>query len=160
MGKQLIVGVADMKVSNDPTTTIVTFSLGSCLAVCVYDPAVRVAGLLHIMLPDSALDPAKAQINPFMFADTGIPLLFKEAYRLGAMKTRMEVRLAGASQIMDNSGVFNIGKRNYLAGRKILWKNNVMVKAEDVGGNIHRTVRLDVATGQITLKLPGEERPL
>ncbi len=158
---KLIIGVADMKVSNNPQARLITYSLGSCLAVCIYDPVVRVGGLLHLMLPDSKIDPDKAQKNPFMFADTGIPLLFKEAYRMGAVKNRLEVRLTGASQILDDSGVFNIGKRNHLAARKILWKNNVMVKAEDIGGTEHRTVRMDLSNGAITLNVPGRrERSL
>lgn len=66
-----------MKISNTPGTVLVTYSLGSCIAVAIYDPLVRVGGMLHFMLPDSELDPEKAQNNPFMFADTGIPSLFK-----------------------------------------------------------------------------------
>ena len=115
----IIVGVADMQVTNDPAYTLVTYALGSCIGVTIYDPAVKIGGLLHFMLPESALDPQKAQKNPWMFADTGIPLFFKEAYRLGAEKKRMLVKIAGGSQIMDDSQYFNIGKRNYLALRKI-----------------------------------------
>jgi len=157
----LVVGVADMKASNQRNSTLITYSLGSCLGVCVYDPEVKVGGLLHLMLPESKIDKAKAQANPFMFADTGIPLLFKEVYRLGGVKSRLVVKLAGASQILDSAGVFNIGKRNYLAARKILWKNNVLIKSEDVGGMIHRTVKLELASGRTTVKITGGEvKPL
>lgn len=157
----LVVGVADMQVSKDGQTTLVTYSLGSCLAVCIHDPVSKVGGLLHLMLPESKIDPAKAQHNPAMFADTGIPFLFREAYKLGAVKTRIEVSLFGAAQILDSSGVFNIGKRNYLAARKILWKNNILIKREEVGGTIHRTVWLDVASGALKLRSAGrKEREL
>jgi chemotaxis protein CheD len=91
-----------------------------------------------------------------MFADTGIPLLFKEAYRYGATKSRMIVKVAGGSQILDDSGFFNIGKRNYMALRKILWKNNILIKAEDIGGQVSRTVRLDLASGKVWVKYSGE----
>ena len=120
----LIVGVGDMKVSNDPNAVLVTYSLGSCIGVGVYDPAVKVAGLLHYMLPESSLDPTKARRNPFMFGDTGIPMLFKETYRYGAKKSRLKVMVAGGAQILDQNGLFNIGKRNHALLRKMLWKNN------------------------------------
>ncbi len=89
----LIVGVGDMKVSNDPNTVLVTYSLGSCIGVGVYDPVAKVAGLLHYMLPESSLDAVKARKNPFMFGDTGIPVLFKETYRLGAKKNSHKSRV-------------------------------------------------------------------
>jgi len=154
--KRLIVGVADMKVTNDPENMLITYSLGSCIGITIYDPAVKVGGLLHFMLPDSKIDVEKAQKNPFMFADTGIPLLFKEAYKLGGEKGRMKVKVAGGSQILDETGFFNIGKRNTMALRKILWANNVLIAAEDVGGNGNRTVSMEVSSGKVWIKTSGE----
>jgi chemotaxis protein CheD len=151
----ITVGVADMKVSNDPEAVLVTYSLGSCIGIAVYDPAVRVAGILHFMLPDSSLDPAKAKKKPFMFADTGIPPLFKEAYNLGAEKRRMRIIVVGGAQVLDQQGFFNIGKRNHMAVRKIFWKNKAMVSYEDVGGNVNRTVKLAVKDGSCLLKVSG-----
>lgn len=153
----LVVGVADMKASAESGAVLVTYSLGSCLGVSVYDPETKVGGLLHLMLPESKIDREKAKANPFMFADTGLPLLFKTVYKMGGVKERLIVKLAGASQILDSAGVFNIGKRNYLSARKLLWKNNVLIKAEDIGGTIHRTVRLNVETGETTVKITGGE---
>jgi len=152
----LVVGVSDMKVSHEAESVLVTYSLGSCIGITIYDPAAHVGGLLHFMLPDSTLNPAKAQENPSMFADTGIPLLFKAAYALGAVKQRMRVLVVGGSQIMDQQGFFNIGKRNHMAARKIFWKNNVMVNFEDVGGNVNRTIKLAVKNGQIWMKVSGQ----
>ncbi|MBI5607159.1 MAG: chemotaxis protein CheD [Deltaproteobacteria bacterium] len=153
---KIIIGIADMGVSRDQQSGLITYSLGSCIGVAIYDPVAGVGGLLHYMLPESQIDPHKAQKNPFMFADTGIPMLFKEAYRVGASKSRIIVKVAGGSQILDDSGFFNIGKRNYMALRKILWKNNVLIKAEDVGGQVSRTVRMDLATGKVFLRYSGE----
>ena len=82
----LIVGISDIKVSNNVNDVIVTYALGSCIGVVVYDPMAKVGGMLHYMLPDSTLDQNKAKNNPAMFADTGIPLLFKTCYKLGAEK--------------------------------------------------------------------------
>jgi len=87
----LIVGVSDMKVTNNIKATLVTYSLGSCIGISIYDSVARVGGLLHYMLPESNLDLEKAKKNPYMFADTGIPALFKAAYKLGAKKQRLKV---------------------------------------------------------------------
>lgn len=155
---KLIVGIADMKVSKDPDITLITFSLGSCIGVSLYDPTVKVGGLLHFMLPDSTIDPLKAQKNPWMFADSGIPLFFKEAYRLGAEKERLEVKVVGGAQILDDSQFFNIGKKNYVALRRIFWANQVLISAEEVGGNVHRTLSLELASGRTWVKIAGGPR--
>ena len=151
----LTVGVSDMKVSNDPESVIVTYSLGSCIGIAIYDPVVRVGGLLHFMLPESSLDLNKAKNNPYMFADTGIPALFKSAYELGAKKQRMKIIVAGGSQVLDQQGFFNIGKRNDMAVRKIFHRNNVFIDYKDVGGNVNRTVRLAIKTGEANMKVSG-----
>jgi chemotaxis protein CheD len=152
----IVIGVSDLKVSNDVESTLVTYSLGSCIGISVYDPVAHVGGMLHFMLPDSGLDRVKSRENPYMFADTGIPPLFKKSYNLGAKKHRMKVIVVGGAQVHDQNGIFNIGKRNYLAVRQILWKNNVMIDYEDVGGNANRTVKLAIKTGQVWLKIPGQ----
>jgi chemotaxis protein CheD len=84
-----IVGVADMKVSNNSKESIITYSLGSCIGLVVYDPIARVGGMLHYMLPESSIDKNKAEQRHYMFADSGIPRLIKEAYKLGAVKQRI-----------------------------------------------------------------------
>lgn len=150
-----IVGVADMKVSDNTKDSIITYSLGSCIGLVIYDPVVKVAGILHYMLPDSSLDKEKAVARPYMFADSGIPRLFKTAYQLGAVKQRMIVYVAGGAEILDQSGFFNIGKRNYMALKKMFFKNNIMISKQNVGGNVNRTVRVDIATGNIYLKTSG-----
>jgi chemotaxis protein CheD len=150
-----IIGVADMAISNSADETLITYSLGSCVAVVIYDPVVRVGGMLHLMLPEASMDLEKAKRKPAMFADSGIPVLFKQSYQLGATKKNAIVKIAGGSQIMDENGVFNIGKRNHLAVRKIFWKNNVVIAAEHVGGNVNRTVRLEIATGRVIVKVSG-----
>ncbi len=151
----LVVGMADCQVSKSPDQVLITYALGSCIAVAIHDPVAGVGGMLHYMLPESAISPVKAGENPYMFADTGIPLLFRRAYTCGAEKRRLVVRVAGGAQVMDREGVFNIGKRNYLALRKILWKAGVLVQGEDVGGNMSRTVRLEVGSGRFWLRGSG-----
>lgn len=153
----IIVGVSDMRVSNDPNSVLITYSLGSCIGISIYDPMVKVGGLLHFMLPDSRLDEGKARRNPLMFADTGIPALFKAAYELGAAKQRMRVIVVGGAQILDQKGFFNIGKRNNMAVRKLFWKNKVMIDYEAVGGNVNRTIKLQISDGGTWLKTSGQQ---
>lgn len=153
----LVAGIADMKVTNDPAKTIVTYSLGSCVGVVIHDPVAKVGGILHAMLPealDKRDDPA---FSPCKFVDTGVPLLFREAYRLGARKSRIEVSVVGGAQIMDDSGYFNIGKRNLNALRRILWRNGMLVSREHVEGAVSRTVSLEVATGIVRVRLGWNE---
>jgi chemotaxis protein CheD len=155
-----VVGVGDCAVSNDPEAVLVTYALGSCIGVAVHDPVAKVAGLLHYMLPESSLNPTKALERPYMFADTGIPLLLESACRLGAAKARLKVSVVGGAQLLDSNEIFNIGKRNHLALRRIFWKSGILVHYEDVGGTSSRTIRLEVATGQLTLRHGGTDRVL
>jgi chemotaxis protein CheD len=159
--KPAVVSVADCLVSDNAAISLITYAPGSCIAVAIHDPVARVGGLLHLMLPESSLSREKAEQNPFMFADSGVPLLFRRAYQAGAEKRRLIVWLAGGAQVMDDNGVFNIGKRNYLIVRKLLWHAGVLVHAEDVGGGDSRTVRLDVGAGRVHVRTSGgQERPL
>lgn len=150
-----IVGVADMIVSNDPRVSVITYSLGSCIGLTIYDPVATVGGILHYMLPESSIDREKARRKPFMFADTGIPRLFKSAYKLGAKKQRIRIYVAGGAEILDQKGFFNIGKRNYMALKKMFLRNNVIIDKQDVGGNHNRTVRIEIASGDIYVKTSG-----
>lgn len=94
----VVIGISDLKVSNKADDVLVTYALGSCIAVAIYDPRAKVGGLLHYMLPDSTLDLNKAKATPGMFADTGIPLLFKACYNLGAQKKSMIVKVVGGAR--------------------------------------------------------------
>jgi len=158
----VVIGVADCHVTNDISNVLVTYALGSCIGVSIYDPIARVGGLLHFMLPEAPADAAQSGKSPYMFANTGIPMMFHEAYEKGAQKRRLRVRVAGGAQIMDEKGVFNIGQRNSLAMRRIFWKAGVIVHAEETGGRSARTMRFEIASGRIFLRSPGdpEEREL
>ena len=149
---ELIVGISDLKVSNNPGDILITYALGSCIGVTVFDPKARVGGLLHFMLPDSTLDSNKAKTTPAMFADTGITLLFKSCYAIGAEKKRMIVKVVGGASILDDTNYFRIGQKNITAMRKIFWRNNVLIDGEDTGENFNRTVKLELSSGRCILK--------
>lgn len=153
---KIIVGISDMKVSKNPTDILITYSLGSCIGVAIWDPVVKVGGLLHYMLPESKIDRERAAKTPYMFGDCGIPMLFREAYKLGASKSRLVVKAVGGSQLLDPTGLFNIGKRNYLIMQKLFERNKIVVAKEDIGGSVNRTVSLHVGTGRTLLKVSGK----
>ena len=138
----LTVDISDIKLSAEPDDVIVTYALGSCIAVMVYDPVRMAAGMIHYMLPLSETSPEKAKAKPAMFADTGIPLLFQSMYKLGCRKQDLVVKVAGGGALYDDKGVFSIGKRNYTVLRKMFWKSSVIIAAEDVGGSRSRTARI------------------
>lgn len=158
--KLVTVDIADLQVSKDPDAVLVTYALGSCIAVIVYDPIKRHGGMIHYMLPVSSTSPEKARDRPAMFADTGVPMLFHAMYDLGCDKRNLVVKVAGGSSVLDANGVFEIGKRNHVILRKMLWKVGVPIAAEDVGGNLSRTARLYVDSGRVTIKSQEAERDL
>ncbi len=154
----ITVGLADLQVTADPGARLVTYALGSCLGIAVYDPIAGVGGLLHAMLPLSSLDAEKARGNPALFVDTGVPALFRACYRLGAVKARMLVKVAGgaAAAAPGESDRFQIGRRNILTLRQLLWRNGVRVQAQDVGGHqLPRTMALHLADGAVSLRVSG-----
>lgn len=157
MPKLMTIDIADLKVSDEPDTVLVTYALGSCIAVILYDPIKRAGGMIHYMLPLSSASPDKAKASPAMFADTGIPILFGKMYELGCEKKNIIVKVAGGGALYDDKGMFNIGQRNYTVMRKIFWKNSIIISAEDVGGAKSRTAKLFLDTGIVTIRSGREE---
>lgn len=155
-GHERIIGVGDVLVSADPDDLLITYSLGSCIGLTLYDPVARVGGLLHAMLPLSSLDPTRAAQNPALFTDTGVAALLEGLFALGARKRNLVACAAGAANQMDRQDLFRIGERNYVVLRKLLWKNEILLAAEDIGGTASRTLCLDMATGETLLRVFGK----
>jgi chemotaxis protein CheD len=155
--KPLVVGVGEGGVSRDPDAMLVTYALGSCVAVMLHDPVAKVAGMVHYMLPESSMSREKSDAQPWMFADTGISHLLRATLEQGAEKRRLVISAAGGAQIMNDNSMFNIGKRNCLALRKALWKFGLIAHAEETGGTVARTVRMEVGSGRVWLQAPGGE---
>ncbi|MFO7930378.1 MAG: chemotaxis protein CheD [Thermodesulfobacteriota bacterium] len=152
----VVVDIADMRISDNPNDTLVTYSLGSCIGVAIYDPALRIGGMIHCMLPLSKVDREKAKNRPYMFVDTGMQQMLTYLYEAGMRKARAVVNVAGGSQVLDSQGVFKIGERNFTVLRKILWKNGLLMHVQEVGGNRSRTIGLEMATGRFSIKSGGE----
>ncbi|MBN2308069.1 MAG: chemotaxis protein CheD [Candidatus Hydrogenedentes bacterium] len=157
---QITVGISEMKVSDKADDVLVTYSLGSCVGLALHDPARGVGGLIHCMLPLSRIDPAKAKANPMMFTDTGVPQLIQTVLDMGAVRKRLVAKVAGAAAPLQDNGVFKIGERNYVVLRKILWKNDILIASEEVGGTAARTMYLEIGTGKTRIRSGGVEKEL
>ncbi|GAB4278634.1 MAG: chemoreceptor glutamine deamidase CheD [Candidatus Rifleibacteriota bacterium] len=151
------VGIGEYFVSGQPDAVIKTMALGPCVGVAVFSKDAKIAGLLHVQLPLSTTNPELAARRPGAFADTGIPLLLEEFARCGCRPSDLVVKIVGGSQVMDPAGTFNIGKRNYLAVKKILWAFRLWPVAEEIGGNISRTVTISVGSTDVLITTPGME---
>lgn len=127
--------------------------VGSCVAVCLWDPSSGVGGLLHFLWPDSKLNPEQAESAPACYADTGVRLLFEQAGLMGADKGRCKVRLVGGAEIPDRDQAGHWAKRNLLAVRSVLWRNGVFLDGEEVGGTKARRATLTVSNGEVLVGL-------
>lgn len=155
----LFVDVGDVAVSNSSADVLKTSApVGSCVAVCLWEPEAGVAGLLHFLWPDSKLNPEQAESQPARFADTGLLLLFDRAGRFGATKGRCKVWLVGGADIADREGSDKWAKRNVLAARSVLWKAGILLDGEDVGGTKARRATVSVTDGQLTVKVEEVEK--
>lgn len=153
--KRITVNISDMKASADRDAYLITHSLGSCIGLVAYDAKCAAGALLHFQLPDSTIHGRRAQENPFMFADTGIPLFLQQLYALGADRGRIVVGMFGGANMLDDEELFKIGTKNARAAKRILWQHAIAITHEDVGGRSSRTVSLDLDTGVIGLRRDG-----
>ena len=152
MADLIKVGMADFKVRRSPAT-IISYGLGSCIGVSLYDPQTKIGGLLHIMLPDSKQ--SRATDNPAKFADTGIPLMLDEVLKMGASRSRLVAKMAGGAQMFafaNATDVMRVGSRNVAASKEILQKLGIRLVGEDTGANYGRTVQIDLTNGVYTVK--------
>ncbi len=151
-----VVLVADMKVANSGDE-LVTHALGSCLGVLIYDPVEKIGGLLHAMLPLSKVNPSRADANPCMFIDTGLPFLLEAFFDAGGSKSRIVVKAAGCGNLLGKNEMFEIGERNHKVLKQLLMESNIALESEDIGGTENRTVHFDLTSGHVTLSNSGRE---
>jgi chemotaxis protein CheD len=144
------VGIGDFKHSSEQSDTLKTYGLGSCVALVVYSTSRKIAGMIHIALPEASVNPAKANQLPGYFADTGVPMVVDWIDKIANGNRKLfSYRLYGGASILDENNRFDIGRRNALAVKRLLWRYGCGVIKEDLGGNSSRTVSVDVATGEV-----------
>jgi chemotaxis protein CheD len=149
--KMVNVGIGEYHVSQNGDDVIKTYGLGSCVAVLMYDRVQKAAGLLHVALPDSSVNTGKAEKLPGYFVDTGLPHFLTKMQFQPNLRMHFWIKLVGGANIMDTENRFDIGKRNVLAIKKMLWKSQLGIIAEDIGGSKSRTVSISVASGEVII---------
>jgi chemotaxis protein CheD len=147
MSELIKVGMADYKIGRNPSS-LISYGLGSCVGIALFDSGSKIGGLAHIMLPDSTQ--ARSAENPAKFADTALPLMLDEMIKMGAQKSRVTAKIAGGAQMFtfaNATDVMRVGERNTEAVRTLLKKLDIRIIADDTGGNYGRTVELQLDTG-------------
>lgn len=155
--KSIVANLGEVKVSGDPEVTISCLGVGSCIALCMYDPESGVGGVAHIVLPYSD-NGAQARGNATKYADVAIPTLLQQMREAGAVRSRLVTKIAGGAQMLSAGTAgkaFDTGARNIEAVKKVLADEAIDIAAEDLGGNKGRTVRLHMGTGKLTVKTVG-----
>lgn len=156
MANSLAVGLGEIQVSKSMGDVLVAFGLGSCLGIGMYDPVLRLGGLLHAVLPTNN---KKSDDSPAKYVDTGISLLMEKMNSMGALKSRIIIKMAGGANILTAPAMssFDIGARNITAAREMFSRLNVKLNSEDVGGQTGRTIRLYIADGRMTIRVMGSQ---
>lgn len=155
MTDKLVVGIADMKMASREGM-LITYALGSCIGICLYDPVLRLAALVHVMLP---LNMETGRKSPLKYADTGIRETLRQMEARGAKRNRVTAKIAGGARMFDvpgNGSLGNIGQRNIESVHMTLKKEGVRLLKEDVGGSVARTLLFDAATGQACVRSYGK----
>lgn len=148
--KRVDVGIGEFYASS-LDEEIKTYALGSCVALVIWDNTTKAGGLIHIALPDSTINPQKAQDKPGYFVDSGLPVFFTLLKNIGANRKSSWVKLVGGASILDENNTFDIGRRNILGVKKYLWKIGLALNGEDSGGTISRTVSLNLPSGDLQI---------
>ena len=154
MVKKYIIGIADMKMAQREGM-LVTYALGSCIGICLYDPAIKLAALLHILLP---LNLETGRKSPLKYADTGIRETIRQMEQKGASRRRIVAKIAGGAKMFEIQGggsLGNIGQRNIESVHRVLQQESIRLLREDVGGSQARTLLFDAATGDGCVRSHG-----
>ena len=148
--ERIMLSLGEWAVTDDPDRELVCLGLGSCVAFCAHDPQAGIAGMAHMVLPDSTNGkPGGAEAK---FVDLAIPLVLKQMEELGANRTKLKIHIAGGAQMLHGASFTDtmmIGKRNAEASQRVIKELGLRITSEDTGGESGRTVRLAVASGQL-----------
>ncbi|MEO8295406.1 MAG: chemotaxis protein CheD [Gemmatimonadota bacterium] len=159
--REIVVRVADLNVGSSGDV-LVTYGLGSCVAIILYDPARKVGGLAHIMLPSRSL--ARRDDIVGKTPQTGVPALIERLVLLGGNARRMTGRLVGGASLFASltpPGSIQMGERNVVASREVLHQHGIPITGELVGGETGRSVWFSLAEGTVTVRSANQcERTL
>jgi chemotaxis protein CheD len=160
MGETHVVGISDCKVGGGVDEAVITYALGSCVGLALYDARAMIGGILHIMLPDSRVRAGSSELNPFMYADTGVRAFLELLASRGADRQRLVAKAAGGANMLRHSAVLDIGKRNSEAILDILQRERIPLLGQSLGGTVGRSMQMSLDDGRVHVRLlgVGEER--
>lgn len=157
MANSIAIGLAEMKISKSPDDVLVAFGLGSCLGIGMYDPQLRLGGMLHAVLPKNTASPDSVAAK---YVDSGINALLDEMIKAGALKQRLIIKMAGGANMLNVSSLsktFDIGNRNAESAHLVFAQLGLRLKTEEIGGKIGRTVRMYISDGKMTIRMMGDQ---
>jgi len=157
MESKIIIGIGDYAVARSPNI-LYTSSLGSCLALVLYDPTQKIAGMSHILLPSHVNYSNKSK--PSKFADTAVEHLITEMKKIGAYSNNLVAKLAGGSKLgglMPKDDVFKVGEKNVISAIAQLEKHDIPIQSKDVGGDYYRTVEFIILENKLKIRRNGNE---
>ncbi|QIB68408.1 chemotaxis protein CheD [Aminipila butyrica] len=152
MSSVATVGIAEMGVVRGEDQ-LITYALGSCIGVCIYDKNAKIAGMVHIMLPTAPTDGSGKSVC--RYADSGVPALVNKMESIGARRGLLTAKIAGGARMFNIPGdsvVGNIGDRNTDAVKKILSDLRIPIVGHDVGQDYARTMSFNACDGMVTIK--------
>lgn len=152
---KITVGIADMKMARD-NGMLITYALGSCIGICLYDPLIKLGAMVHIMLP---INMEAGRKNPLKYVDTGLRETLRQMEAKGASRSRITAKIAGGARMFEVTGgaIGNIGQRNIESVHMNLKKEGIRLLAEDVGGSVARTMLFDVSNGMSCIRCYGRD---
>ncbi len=156
--KETIVDVADMKISSTINEVLVAPSLGSCVALSIYDPGLLAGGIMIFMLPKmSDVNFPGADQFTYMFGDTGVPAFIEALKEYGLKKDRLQIAIAGGGQISGQNESFDIGQRNCKVAKELISAAGLTIQSEEIGGLYNRTLQLYLDGGKVQISSAGQE---
>lgn len=148
---QIVVGIAEMKMGTKKDE-LITYALGSCVGICMYDDKLKIGGLLHAMLPDAFENEGYADITLERYVNTGIQNLFRMICVHGAGVNNLKVKLIGGANMFGfdfTNKDMDIGTQNVIQSKRILADMGIPVVAQMTGGTVGRTIRLEIESAKV-----------
>ena len=153
--EKIVVGIAEGKTAVEQQV-LISYALGSCVGVCLYDKSRKIAGMVHVILPEKAV--AVNRENPYKFGDEGVRRLIQEMERLGAEKKRLTAKIAGGAKMFGTGRPeWEIGAQNVASVKKTLAEEGIRLIAEDTGKNYGRTVSFYAGDGRLEVRTVRHE---
>lgn len=154
--QETIVLLSEMAISDNPKDILTIPKLGACLGISVYDPIKKIGGVIHCLLPQKIkIHVPMKFFNPCLFVETGLNHLLKCLKEEGCKNENLIVQVAGGAKLINEDEIFNLGYRNFISFRKVMWENKLLIHQKDIGSNKVRKLSLNIENGQVTTNLKG-----